>query len=637
MSSGRRDFIKLMTGGSLSMAVGPRLSASTFDGYAERAAADQSDRSSSRSIFIKTDVFVAGGGLAGVCAALAAARSGARVVLVQDRSRLGGNSSSEIRMHVLGANSPSQLRLWRETGLIEEFKLTDAATNPQRSFEIWDLMLYDKIVSEKSIELLLDTSVISAVVVDSRIVKAIAACPLIGSTYEIEAKQFIDCTGDAALAAFAGADLMRGREAKSDFGELLAQEHADLKTMGNSILLFARKHPTPMPFMAPKWAKHFSAADFAHRPINSYEYGYWWVEWGGEIDTIRDDQEIRRELLAMVMGVWDYIKNSGDHPDARNWALEWVGMIPGKRESRRIAGDHILTQSDLQSTVQFPDRVAYGGWPIDDHPPVGIGQTDVPPTREVDFSRPYHIPLRALYSRNRSNLFMAGRNISATHVALASTRVMATCSTMGQAVGTAAAWCVQHDINPRSLANDRDELAHFQQELLRGDQAVLGVANDDARDLARNAVISASNETSAGKAAFVTDGWNRDIGDGCSHQWQAPLHESPVWIQLTWNTPIVLSRIDLTFDSQLDKLLYLSGQDVEYFAQVRSAQPRTIADYTIEARRRGVFVEMDHAKGNFLRLVHHHFASIETDAIRITVSRTNGDALARIFQVRCYE
>ncbi len=349
---------------------------------------------------ISADVLVAGGGMSGVCAAISAARNGASVILVQNRSRLGGNASSEIRMHVVGANSPEKTREWRETGLVEEFKLTDSATNLQRSFEVWDLMLYDKIVSEKNITLLLDTDVYDVDVKNSAINKVYALSSLLEEYYEIEAQYYIDCTGDATVAAVAGADYMRGREGKNLFNESLAPDKSDLKTMGNSILFFGKEFNQPMPYIKPEWARTFTTKDFVNRPINSWEYGYWWLEWGGELDALKDNRKIRHELLRILFGVWDYIKNSGDHPESANWALDWVGMIPGKRESRRVIGDHILIQSEVEHSEMFPDRVCYGGWPMDDHPPQGIDGKDLKPCQQIYLDNPYSIPLRCLYSRN---------------------------------------------------------------------------------------------------------------------------------------------------------------------------------------------------------------------------------------------
>src|SRR5262249_2982688 len=239
----------------------------------------------------------------------------------------------------------------------------------------------------------------------------------------------------------AGAEMRSGGEGRSEYGESLAPEQADNRNLGSSILFPSRLYRRSMPFKPPRWARKITREQLVHRKIDNWEYGYWWIEWGGDQDIIGDNERIRFELLSIVMGVWDYIKNSGDFPDSSMWAMDWVGMMPGKRGSRRLMGDRVLIQQDLMQG-SFPDAVAIGGWPMDAHPPEGFDRSDLPPNTTVRPPEVYDIPLRSLYSRNISNLFMAGRNISASYVAFTSARVMATCAVEGQAVGTAAAHCV---------------------------------------------------------------------------------------------------------------------------------------------------------------------------------------------------
>ena len=340
---------------------------------------------------IDTDILIAGGGMSGVCAALAAARNGLKVVLIQNRSRLGGNASSEIRMHICGASALNQV--WRETGILEELMLTESATNPQVTYEMLDYVLYDKVISEKNITLLLDT-ILFDVFTDGKKIKSIKAyCSQTEELYEITARYFADCTGDGTMAAIAGAEFMRGREAGSKWGESLGQEKPDEITMGNSLLFQARQYDRPMPFTAPSWSRKYTLKDFEHRKISSFEYGYWWLELGGVDDIINDGQRIRNDLMSVVFGVWDYIKNSGNHPDSANWALSWFGMIPGKRESRRIVGDYIMIQKDVLAATLFEDRVAYGGWPLDDHLPKGMDDTSQSPFRSIPLKGPYSIPI----------------------------------------------------------------------------------------------------------------------------------------------------------------------------------------------------------------------------------------------------
>lgn len=583
----------------------------------------------------ETDVLIAGGGMSGVCAALAAARNGAKVILIQDRSRLGGNASSEIRMHIVGASAIRE-GVWRETGILEELVLTEAVENQQRCYEIWDHVMYDKVMREENITLLLDTVLYEAEASNGSVNRIKAICSQTEEIYEIKAKHFADCTGDGTLAATVGAEFMQGREAVSQWNESLGQEKADNKTMGNSILFQSQDYNKPMPYTPPAWARKYTAKDFVHRKINSFEYGYWWIELGGMEDAVKDGQKIRHDLLSVVYGIWDYIKNSGNHPESENWALSWVGMLNGKRESRRIVGDYIMKQGDIQSPKLFEDRVAYGGWPLDDHPPEGIDNTGVAPYRSIPLKAPYSIPLRSLYARGFKNLFMAGRNVSVSHVALSSTRVMATCANMGQAVGTAMAYCTKNNIAPGVLSTDKKHITKLQQMLLRQDQGILGIENSDELDLARNAKVKASSETAEGKAINVIDGFNRDVKDGNSHQWRAEMNGGQPWIELSWKKPVQFNTVQLTFDTGLHRTLRLSGDHRIYNMQQRHAQSETVADYTIEARRKDKVIPLVAVKNNYLRLVEHSFSTTEADALRITVNRTNGDELARIFEVRCY-
>ncbi len=629
MKSKRRDFIKMLGLGSGMIFVDPEEVLAD-----EPVKTEKIDKNVYKKELLETDVCIAGGGMAGICAALAAARNGARVVLMQDRSRLGGNASSEIRMHISGASVMNSI--WRETGILEELVLTEAVTNPQRSWPMWDYILYDKVVSEKNITLLLDTALFDVETSGNRIVSVSGLCSNTEQIYKVKAGFFADCTGDATLAARAGAAYMRGREGRKVWNESLAVEQSDQKTMGNSILFNSRKFDRPMPFSPPEWARKYTSADFKHRPIHSWEYGYWWIELGGTGDIVRDGQQLRQELLSVVFGIWDYIKNSGDFPEAENWAMTWVGMIPGKRESRRIVGDYIMKQEDVQIPKLFVDRVAYGGWPLDDHPPEGMNRTDNAPYRSIPLKEPYSIPLRSLYSHDFENLTMAGRNISVSHVALSSTRVMATCATLGQAIGTAMAYCNTNGLTPRTLVKNQDKLVDYQQLLLEQDQSILGVVNESPEDLARSAGVRASSEQPDGKAKFVIDGVNRDIGDGTSHQWRADMTRGAQWIELKLKKPMPVGLVQLTFDTGLYRQLRLSGADAVMNAQVRGPQPETVRDYIIQLFEKEKPVGIVEIKDNYLRRRVHKLDGSKADRIRIWINKTNGDKFARIFEIRCY-
>ncbi len=584
------------------------------------------------------DVFVAGGGMAGVCAAVSAARHGAKVVLAQDRSRLGGNASSEVRMHIVGADCSGRRPGWREGGLIEELRLDDAVNNPHRCFELWDLLLYDKVQSERNVTLLLDAPLFAAETKDGEIQRVMVRCDKTEHLYRIRAKLYLDCTGDSRLALEAGAEMRWGREAKSEFKESLAYDTADRQTQGSSILFTARDYGKPVPFTPPRWARKVTKAQLKFRPIKSWEYGYWWIEWGGQLDTIRDNERIRFELLGIVMGVWDYIKNSGDKPDSANWGLDFVGMIPGKRESRRIIGDHILTQRDLtDATVRFEDAVCMGGWPLDDHPPSGFDRSEERPSTQIYPDQPYNIPLRALYSRNIRNLMMAGRNVSASHVAFSSTRVMSTCAVMGQAAGTAAALCIGAGLTPRQLVQDKAQLAELQQVLLRDDQTIVGARNADAADVARQAQVSASDELKGAEAPHVLDGYVRDLPNQTEHVWAATLTGDGSWIQLTWPQPQRLRHVQITFDTGFQRLLRLTAQASYGTRIIRAPQPETVRDYELlYTDETGQTRSLAKVTGNHQRLNRHEFAAVLAKSLRLHVTATNGAATARVYEIRCY-
>lgn len=584
---------------------------------------------------LSADVVIAGGGMAGTCAAIAAARNGAQVILVQNRPVLGGNASSEVRMHMVGANCSGARRDIdsRESGIIEELRLEEAVRNPQRSFHVWDLLLYEWVRRERRIALLLNTEVYGVRMDGERIVEAHASRGSTEDAFVLEAPIFVDATGDGRLGYEAGALYRVGREGRDEYGESLAVPVSDNKVLGSTILFTARKHDRPMPFQPPPWARRFERCeDLPHRKHEPYEYGFWWLEWGGHLDTIKENERIRDELLAIALGIWDHIKNRGDH-GADNWALEWVGAIPGKRESRRFLGDYVLHQRDLQEPTPFFDEVAYGGWFIDTHPPEGIDSPDRPCTQHY-LRELFGIPLRCLYSRNVSNLFMAGRNISATHIAFASTRVMATCAVMGQAVGTAAARCAARGLTPRELVYSSD-LAVVQQQLLKDDAYLLHQVNQDPADLARQASVQASSEVPTGEAANVVNGVARMTRSG-QNRWISAPSGGPAWLELRFPQPTDVREIHLTFDTNLQGVLTLTASDWYNDQMVRGPQPETVRDYTVSLISHGMVRPVDEVTGNYQRKRVHRFEPVPAEGIRLDVRATNGDRSVRVFEIRAY-
>jgi len=592
---------------------------------------------------LSADFCVAGGGLAGVCSALAAARHGASVVLIQDRSVLGGNASSEIRMHAVGADCSGGKPGARESGILEELRLEDAYRNPHRSYSLWDLLLYEKVHLEENITLLLDTTCTGCKVGEgsgTSLIRSVRAHrESTEDVFTIEAPWFADCTGDGRLGLEAGADFVVGREDREAFGESRARKEADSQTLGSSILFTARKYPDPQPFVAPKWVRPFSKDDFIHRAIDSYDFGYWWAEWGGQLDTIRDNDRIRHELLRIALGIWNYIKNSGHHPDSSHWALEWVGAIPGKRESRRFVGRHILTEHDVMQGTIHPDQVAYGGWAVDLHQPSGVDVPEIPPYTPTHFPHLFTIPIGCYCSRNIGNLFMVGRNISASHVGFASTRVMATCAVGGQAVGTAVA-LLKRTGGDSHLVFDRgkERIQELQQLLIHDDAFLPGIAPSDPEDLAPNARVTSDSVRFGFEPDKVTDGitrtlraqWGSWSSDSTHHYESTTL---PASIEFTLPERALIRSIELTFDSGFERPLALTPSGWFNSRMTRGPQPELVRDYRISVE--GTLVVNE--SGNFLRKrVHRLDQAIDGKTVRIELLATHGLPVARLFEVRIY-
>ncbi len=485
----------------------------------------------------RVDLCVVGGGLAGLCAAVSAARRGLSVALMHERPVLGGNASSEVRMWVCGARGPNN----RETGLVEEIMLDNRYRNAGRNWSLWDSILYEKASRQPNLKLLLNCTCVETEMAGSRI-RAVRGWQMTTQTWQrVEADLFTDCSGDSILAPLTGAEVRVGREARSEFGESIAPEHADRRTMGLSCLIQARETARPQPFVPPSWAYTFKTdADLPHRTheIHQPANNFWWIEIGGEDDSIRDSETIRDELLRIALGVWDHIKNQADH-GAENWELEWLGFLPGRRESRRYVGDHILTQGDVRSEGRFPDLVAYGGWPMDDHHPAGLRYSGEPTIFHAAPS-PFGIPYRCLYSRNVDNLLCAGRNISVTHTAMSSTRVMATCGVIGQAVGTAASLAAGLGASPRRVY--REAVSQLQQALLDDDCYLPGVRRA-IPEPARSAML----RSSGGDPEPLRNGVDRPVG-AADNGWRgAP----GGWIEYAFARPTALREARIVFDSDL--------------------------------------------------------------------------------------
>lgn len=450
-----------------------------------------------RSIEVEGDITIIGGGLAGTCAAIAAARLGARVHLINNRPVLGGNASSEIRVWVCGATAHGGQKFARETGIMGELLLENQFRNPEGNPFYWDQVLLDAVRAEPSITLWLNTDVRDAEAVDaadgSRTITAVTGWQMGSETLvRYTSPMFIDASGDGLVGHLVGADHRLGRESFSEYHEEWAPEVPDDVQLGSTILLYTKDVGHPEKFVPPSIAVKVAETPIVHhRNIRADANGcdYWWIEYGGELDIVHDNERIRDELWGVVYGIWDHIKNSGEF-DADNLTLEWAGSIPGKREYRRFLGDHVLTQNDIMEQRRFDDAIGFGGWSIDLHAPGGVYHAG-PAAKNLFPAGVYHIPFGILYSRNVTNMMMAGRNVSATHVGFGTLRVMATCAIMGEAAGTGAALAVQRGVTPRELRESH--LGLLRETLLRQDASVLGAEWASSRDLAFSAEVTASS------------------------------------------------------------------------------------------------------------------------------------------------
>ena len=580
-----------------------------------------------RTLHHHVDFCVVGGGLAGLCAAVATVRHGAKVALMQERPMLGGNASSEVRMWVCGAHGRDN----RETGLVEELMLENLYRNPDYNYSVWDGILYELAAYQENLTLLLNCTCNDCAMEGSRIVSVTGWQMTTQSYHTVHAALFADCSGDSVLAPLTGALTRWGRESREEFGEDIAPAAADRRTMGMSCMIQARQEMRPSTFIPPKWAHKYTRADLPHRlpDMDNPMENFWYLELGGEYDAIADTEWLRDELLRMAYGIWDFVKNDPELREKNaNWRLDWVGILPGKRESRRYVGDHILTQHDVRAGGHFDDLVAYGGWSMDDHHPGGFRSPEQP-TIYHPAPSPYGIPYRCLYSVNIDNLFCAGRNISVTHTAMSSTRVMATCATLGQAVGTAAAIAALYGLTPRGVYEQR--IAELQQTLM-DDDCYLPFRRRAIPALTRNAALACDSP----EAENLRNGFDRAL-DGAYNGVAVPLGSA---VAYTFPAPEPISRVRVVLDSDLnrDTLPECERRRERNMLHNRplgwpdAYVPTTLLRaFRIEGvRPDGTAETLYESQDNHRRLISVPADGIYT-AVRLVPLATWGDPLARIF------
>ena len=426
------------------------------------------------------DLVVVGGGIAGCCAAVTAARLGCKVALIQNRPVLGGNNSSEVRVGLSGLIRqqpyPRLGELMDELGGVGFWTNYEAQQDTASPRSKYILSLLSKhpeklqhnagpasnyedekklqlIQSEPNISLFLNTEVVGVKMRGNSIRSVIGKNIANGIEYLFRSRVFADCTGDGNLGFLAGADYHVGRESRAETHEPSAPEVADQLTMGTSVQWYAEEAPTIQSFPDCPWAIQFT--DSTCFPILR---GDWQWEAGLDLDQIADIEHIRDHALRAVYGNWAYLKNHWKERDSYlNKRLAWVAYIGGKRESRRLMGDIVLTEQDILNRVAYEDASFTTTWGIDLHYPEhipGLAEDPFTAYSQTMAISPYAVPYRCLYSRNIGNLFMAGRNISVTHIALGTVRVMRTGGMMGEFVGMAASLCRQYDILPRAVYTD---------------------------------------------------------------------------------------------------------------------------------------------------------------------------------------
>ena len=438
---------------------------------------------------IHTQVVVVGGGPAGICGALAAARSGCKTLLVHNRPVLGVNSSSEIRVWSRGAVGAGNF-YGEEMGIWGELKLSGLYRNPEGNPVFWDEVLLDAVLAEPNLTVLLNTDVYALEQEGQKIECLKALQQGTEQEYRICAEVYIDATGDGTLGYLAGVPYYYGDAYISDGS---VPRHPEV--LGCSLLFYTRKEEQPVRFVAPEYAydmeKVAGLIDRGGRIVSEKMGGSdcWWFEYGGCMDTISQLQDIAIELKRLVMGVWNYIKNSGRYP-AENYTLEWVGNIPGKRESRRMETEYILTEADVRQSRSFPDGAFFGGWYMDSHPAGGIHDTAEDSCVQVPVNV-YPVPFRCLYSRWVPNLLFAGRNIGTERQAFVSSRVMNTCALSGQAAGQLAEAMVRLGKTPEEM--QEGEIRQVQQALFRNDMFIPGLTPEYGKSLEAKAEITASS------------------------------------------------------------------------------------------------------------------------------------------------
>ncbi len=573
------------------------------------------------------DLVVVGGGMAGTSAAISAARLGLSVALIQDRPLLGGNNSSEIRVHLHGrVHLPPYPALG---GVVRELGPQGVGNaGPPERYE--DDRKLDLVRAEPTLDLFLNTRVNEVEMEGSRIAAVVGQDVRTGRRTRFPGRWFADCTGDGNVGYLAGADYRYGRESRAETGEELAPEEPDRLVLGTSVQWYSKETDEPTEFPETPWAIQFTAETYQKATD-----GEWDWETGFHLDQIEDFEKIRDHGLRAVFGNWSFQKNHA--PDKDQYAhreLEWVAYIGGKRESRRLLGDVILQQQDIVEQRPFPDAAVTTTWTIDLHYPTDFQREHFPGKEfraRAEHLRiePYPVPYRCFYSRNVDNLFMAGRNISVTHVALGTVRVMRTLGMVGEVVGMAAAVCQRHDVDPRQVYTDHlEELQELMTEGVGklplptppGPPAPPAWLDAAGANLARDADVAVSSyyDPEQYPASNVNDG--RVSYTDNRLRWVSA-NELPDTVDLVWDEPQTIGAVRI-----------VTGQ-----AGGREGPMTPITNFVLQHHDGSDYRDIEATRTTENESVDWHvrFPAVTTDRLRLVVSRTPGN-LTRIWEFEVY-
>jgi hypothetical protein len=580
----------------------------------------------------KFDLVVVGGGIAGTCSAISGARSGLKVALIQDRPVLGGNNSSEVRVHLGGQTMLGPYNALG--GVVRELSPARRGNaGPPERYE--DQKKLNVVAAEKNISLFLSTHV-SEVETDGKKISAVIGRNIrTGKRLRFSGRVFADCTGDGTVGFLAGADYRLGREGKGETAESLAPAKPDKLTMGSSVQWYSARTAEPSPFPVCPWAVQFTEEN-AQRVTG----GEWNWETGMNKHQIDQFEEVRDYGMRVVYGNWAFLKNS---PKSRakyaNLKLDWVAHIAGKRESRRLLGDVILTEQDVTGQKAFDDACVTTTWTIDLHYPHPRNTQQFPGREFRTIAKhvrikPYPVPYRCFYSRNIDNLFMAGRDISVTHVALGTIRVMNTCGMMGEVVGMAAAICKERSTTPRGVY--KEYLEELKKRMTKGvSKTPIPTPGSSKRprsasvpkppawiktagtNFARAAKVSVSSYLdSKYKASNINDG---KITFAANDRWVSG-RELPHIAELTWDAPQTISAVRI-----------VNGW------KTGGGFNGVMEDFSLQYHNGSEWKEIPGAKikGNNQPDWSMKFKPIKTNRLRLTITAAPQN-LARIWEIEAY-